>query len=325
MAGAFYQYAMIAAWVGFFIAAYSTIANDSIQTIGTFINSNKQRKWWILWLFIGGIFLATSGYSWWANAGDVSYQRLTAKGFETTPTDFSFLQVAAPIFLLVLTRLRIPVSTSLLILSCFATSFSGFQKVLIKSFSGYALAFVVAIVVWLLVSKSLAMYMKENKPSKWWTPAQWLTTGFLWSLWLQQDMSNLAIFLPRQLSVYEFAGFAGIIFAGLGVLFYMRGEKVQEVVEEKTHIEDVRSATIVDLVYAFILYYFKMKSNIPMSTTWVFVGLLSGREIAMAITKTGRNWKQTLRLVAKDFVYITIGLIVSLALALAVNMELFLQ
>ena len=54
----------IAMWIGFCFAAYSAIANDSIQTIGTFIASNKQRPWWHLWLFIGGVFVATMYYSW---------------------------------------------------------------------------------------------------------------------------------------------------------------------------------------------------------------------------------------------------------------------
>ena len=93
-------------WVGFGIAAYSAVANDSIQTLGTFIASNKHRPWWVLWLFMGGIFLATAAYSWVNYGGDVSYGRLASKGFETAPTEFQWLQVAAPLFLLILTRLR---------------------------------------------------------------------------------------------------------------------------------------------------------------------------------------------------------------------------
>ena len=74
-----YQMPHIAMWVGFFFAAYSAIANDSIQTIGTFIASNKNRAWWQLWLFMGGIFILTISYSWWFYDGDVSYKRLAAK------------------------------------------------------------------------------------------------------------------------------------------------------------------------------------------------------------------------------------------------------
>lgn len=52
-------YPQIGMWVGFIFAAYAAVANDSIQTLGTFIASNQDKKWWVLWVFIGGIFLAT--------------------------------------------------------------------------------------------------------------------------------------------------------------------------------------------------------------------------------------------------------------------------
>lgn len=41
-----YPYSNVAMWVGFGLAGYAAIANDSIQTIGTFIASNKHRKWY---------------------------------------------------------------------------------------------------------------------------------------------------------------------------------------------------------------------------------------------------------------------------------------
>ena len=44
--------------IGFLLAAYSVIGNDSAQTLGTFIASNQDKKWWVLWIFIGGIFIA---------------------------------------------------------------------------------------------------------------------------------------------------------------------------------------------------------------------------------------------------------------------------
>lgn len=314
-----HRYAPVAAWVGFMFAAYSAVANDSIQTLGTFIASNGRKPWWMLWLFIGGVFLLTTGYSWFHYAGDVSYQRLAAKGFEHAPTSFSFLQVAAPLFLLILTRLKMPVSTTFLLLTGFATSASSVGAVLSKSLTGYVLAFTAAIVVWLVVSKPMQR-MTKGEAHPLWRVAQWITTGCLWSVWLMQDAANIAVYLPRALSVWEMAAFAGAIFFGLGLLFRMKGDKIQEVVNEKSHVVDVRMATLIDLVYAGILYYFKVVSNVPMSTTWVFIGLLSGREIAMRWTKTNaRDWKSTMRLVIKDLVFVTVGLIISIALALSVN------
>ncbi len=81
IAGVAFPYAELAMWVGFVFAGYSAIANDSIQTIGTFLASNMDKKWWVLWLWIGGIFLVTVSASWYIYDGDVTYQRLTSKGF----------------------------------------------------------------------------------------------------------------------------------------------------------------------------------------------------------------------------------------------------
>jgi len=316
-----YDTPQIAMWVGFALAGYSAIANDSIQTIGTFIASNQDKKWWMLWLFIGGIFLATVYYSWSVYSGDVSSQRLTAKGFSKAPESFAFLQVAAPVFLLILTRLRMPVSTTFLLLSSFASKSGAIGSVMFKSVSGYFLAFTVAIVVWMLLAGIIRKHM-VGKAHPAWTVAQWVTSGSLWSVWLMQDAANIAVYLPRQLDATQFIVFAAYIFIGLGLLFYLKGDRIQGVVNEKSAVTDVRSATLIDFVYAIILYYFKIVSAIPMSTTWVFIGLLGGREVAMSLTDAkanGKPLKDSLKLIGKDVLYATIGLIVSILIAVSVN------
>jgi len=317
--GAFYEDASIARWLGFLLAGYAAIGNDSIQTIGTFIASNMHVPWWLLWIFIGGLFLLTVGYSWWAYDGDVSYGRLLSKGFAETPQEFTFLQVAAPIFLLILTRLRMPVSTTFLLLSSFASNAESIGNVLFKSVSGFGVAFGCSVALWTLAAPAISRLMR-GEPSSWWRPAQWVTSGFLWTVWLMQDAANIAVYLPRSMSLLEFAAFAGSIVCGLGFLFYMRGERVQEVVNEKSSVVDVRAATLIDLLYGGILYYFKVVSAVPMSTTWVFIGLLGGRELAMARNASGdRSVPDALRMMGKDLLLVAIGLLVSLALAVAVN------
>ncbi len=317
--GATYQHAEIARWIGFGIAGYAAVANDSIQTLGTFISSNGKARWWVLWLFIGGIFLATIGTSWWLYAGDVSWQRLASKGFETAPSQFTYLQVAAPIFLLILTRLRMPVSTTFLLLSSFTTSASGMGSVLAKSVSGYVIAFATAFGFFIIASRWLQnRFTGEAHPA--WRIGQWVTSGILWCIWLIQDAANIAVYLPRKLGIWEFMAFTLTIFLGLGLLFYQRGERIQEIVNEKSSVVDVRPATIIDLVYTVILFQFTVISTVPMSTTWVFIGLLGGRELAMALRRTGvREPSKALRMMGKDLGYATVGLIVSIAIATSVN------
>lgn len=76
-------------------AAYAAVANDSIQSLGTFIESNSKRKWWVLWLFVGSIFLVTVSFSWVYFDGDVTYQRLLDDNGVTKyphPENFSFFK-----------------------------------------------------------------------------------------------------------------------------------------------------------------------------------------------------------------------------------------
>jgi hypothetical protein len=315
-------YPQVAMWVGFLFAAYAAVANDSIQTLGTFIASNQNKKWWILWIFIGGIFLATVGYSWLNFNGDVSHGRLMAKGFDVAPTNFHFLQIAAPIFLLILTRLRMPVSTTFILLTSFAAAPAAIGKVLAKSMSGYILAFFLGFFIFLSISKFAKKYF-VGEAKFGWTIAQWITSGTLWSVWLMQDAANIAVYLPRNMNFYEFLGFAMVVFVGLGMLLYYKGGRIQKIVTEKSVITDVRFATIVDFIYCIILFYFKLHSKVPMSTTWVFIGLLAGREVAMAIRKTGsRSIGHSVMLMFKDFSFAMIGLIISIAIAIGVNDQL---
>ena len=312
-------YPQIAMWVGFLFAAYAAIANDSIQTIGTFIASNQDKKWWILWIFIGGIFCMTMFYSWFTLDGDVSHGRLASKGFEIAPTEFHFLQVAAPIFLLILTRLRMPVSTTFILLTSFAATTDAVGKVLAKSMSGYILAFALGLFFFTLVAKASKKYfVGKAKPG--WTIAQWITSGSLWAVWLTQDAANIAVYLPRSLGGFEFLGFISVVTIGLGILLYTRGGRIQKIVTEKSVVTDVRFATLIDLIYCVILFYFKLHSKVPMSTTWVFIGLLAGRELGMSLMKTGSHTVMGgIKLALKDVTFALIGLTVSIAIAVGVN------
>lgn len=315
-------YPHIAMWVGFLFAAYAAIANDSIQTIGTFIASNQDKKWWVLWIFIGGIFFFTMLYSWITLSGDVSHGRLASKGFEVAPTEFHFLQVAAPIFLLILTRLRMPVSTTFILLTSFAASPAAVGGVLAKSMSGYVLSFLMGLFFFMLVARAAKKYF-TGEAKFGWTIAQWITSGTLWSVWLMQDAANIAVYLPRSMNTGQFMGFVSVVVIGLGLLLYYKGGRIQKIVTEKSVVTDVRFATLIDLIYCVILFYFKLHSQVPMSTTWVFIGLLAGRELGMALMKTGDNsiWK-SIKLGVKDMSYALIGLIISIAIAIGVNDQL---
>ena len=270
--------------VGFSLASYSVIANDSVQTLGTWMASNQERfKWYYMWAAASFVLLFTIWYGWSINAGDISYGRLNKIPY----IPIEWYHAIAPLILVALTRFGVPVSTTFLVLSAFASTVV-LEKVLTKSALGYIVAASAAYLIWMLVAKFWES--KEDIPEshdKYWRVAQWCTTGWLWFTWLSHDMANIAVYLPRQVPVNVMILISIIFVAGLGYMFHEKGGRIQEVVLSKTNTKYVRSATLVDLIYSLILWYFKGYNDIPMSTTWVFVGLLAGRELAFA-TITGK-------------------------------------
>lgn len=145
---------------------------------------------------------------------------------------------------------------------------------------------------------------------------QWISTAFLWSQWLTHDLANIFVYLPRDLSL-ELLIFSLVLMLLLhAAIFRLRGGAIQGIVDSKTNTTDIRSATIIDFIYAGVLVIFKEWSNVPMSTTWVFLGLLGGREVAISLCSGTRSLGQTGRVVALDLFKAAIGLIVSIGLAL---------
>jgi hypothetical protein len=268
-----------------------------------------------MWGAASAVLLYTLWYGWYTNGGDISYGRLNKIPFQ----EIQWYHAMAPGLLLILTRIGVPVSTSFLVLSAFASTFV-LEKMLMKSMMGYAVAAVAAYVIWIGVTKLLneAKPVKEEH-KKAWRIAQWVTTGFLWFTWLSHDMANIAVFLPREIP-WDLMVMISLVFVlGLGFMFREGGGKIQNIVIEKHNTRYVRSATIIDAVYFLILWFFKELNDIPMSTTWVFVGLLCGRELAMA-TMTGKEkFKTVFPLVTKDFFKMMIGLGASVGVVLMIH------
>ena len=331
-------------WFGFALAAYSVVGNDVIQTLGTFLTSNEKRvPWYVLWGYAASIMLVVLVWGWMQN--DIDYGRLDKFVF---PDEYAWYYLLPPLVLLMITRFGIPVSTTFMILTLFSlsdipndlgdmtasvfdtdTKLGGMIK---KSLFGYLIAFVVAILVYLGISKLTERYFIDNplKESRrrYWLLAQWATTGFLWSQWLTQDLANIYIYLRggMTLDVIGLIVSVLILVGLLGYIFYSKGGAVQDVVRSKTNTDDIRSATFVDFIYAFLLLVFKgdalgiWGAKLPMSTTWLFVGLLAGREIGIRLRLAGKVEAAVLKLVAKDFAKIIFGLVISVVLVFVIKL-----
>ncbi len=336
--------------LGFALAAYAIVANDSIQTLGTFLASNARRAWWGQWLWISGILVVTIVWGWSANNGDPAFGRLDQKGIGF-PAAYSWLYLVPPTVLVGLTRGGIPVSTSLLVLTAFASlnqlnseSFDGsytgaiaiFSSMIRKSLVGYLIALFVGVVAyWAIVGqlekRFLADKVGRDHPRFLWCAFQWISTGFLWSMWLVQDLANVFVYLPRRIGPWELAvALTGMVVLQ-AILIRNRGGSIQRVVTEKSNTMDVRSATFIDFFYGLILLFFKFDyiprclvylnfrvpwpEKMPMSTTWVFIGLLAGRELGMWLRHRHATTSFIRAAVTRDLVKVSFGAAVSMAVA----------
>ncbi|MEM9667649.1 MAG: hypothetical protein AAF950_01885 [Pseudomonadota bacterium] len=320
------------ALIGFLFAAYSVVANDSIQTLGTFLASNAKRPWWVLWIYASGILVAALAHAYFLQDGDIADGKLN---FIPYPEDgIQWWHALPPLALLFMTRFSIPVSTTFLVLTIFALTGGEntegvMESMLIKSALGYVVAFGAAGVIYVAISRAFERWVsntRDTEPPFYWVVFQWATTAFLWWTWLKQDFANIFVFLPRtQGTVGETALFDPVTIIGGGIvlvamqayIFATRGGQIQRIVLSKTNTTDIRAATLIDLLYAIILYIFKEQSNIPMSTTWVFLGVIAGRELAISYVASLRARGEAMIDVAWDAGRALIGLIVSVILAVS--------
>ena len=295
------------------ISMYSCVSNDVIQTLGTYLTSSKKMPTWLIWAFTSAVLVITISMGWLVNDGDMSFGRLERIPY---PETFTLIHVLPPIILLFLTRYGIPVSTTFLILSIFSASdLNVIGMILSKSLIGYVLAAIVSILIYSVIARPVERYFyytANKKISKWWIAAKWMSTAFLWSQWLMQDAANLFVYLPRKASFTQLALVIIAFSAFMWIVAYKRGGEVQKIVKMKTNVQDPRSATIIDLIYAFLLLYFIQLNNVPMSTTWVFIGLLAGREIALYHRLRFESPKKMYKHILKDLSKAAIGLIVSI-------------
>ena len=384
--------------VCFSLAAYAVIGNDAVQTLMTYLHSNSDIPWKYLYGGVAAVLLWVLWFGFLTNGWDITYGRLDAKWY--TGINIEWYIVIFPLILVFLTRFRgIPVSTSLLILSIFASELL-FQKIVMKSALGYLVAFIASFSMWCIVEvilKKAAKTAKTNTPnfigmviqawvwaavimvaiayaiiplilqgfptveipavsngqlalyssvaflfvlwvlyerktdakvsrgSTFWRLAQTFTTALLFSTWLMHDMVNIAVFLPQTLSINIMVLVSFIFILGLAYTFRIKWWPVWNIVTNKTSTNEIVAATMIDLVYFVILLIFKEWSNIPMSTTWVFVWLLAGRQLAIRsinrvwVVESKDRFKIAFKEIWKDFSKIMVGLGISVVALIIVR------
>ncbi len=300
--------------VGFQIALYFVLGNDAIQVTGTFNTSNQDIHWSKRAAAASCVLVATLALGWWMYDGDIAFGRLAKVPY----TPITVWHLIPPIVLAILTLRGIPVSTTFIIISAFRPKL--ISEMLVDSAVGFASALLIGLGLWSLLHYALDENKKPSKRDlKVWRVLQWISTACLLYSWISHDMANIAVYLPRTLTLTQ------LVFVCLSgsccifIAFSKNGGKIQEIVVNKTNTKYVRSATVIDLVFAAILLVLKEWSDVPMSTTWVFVGLIIGREIAVVCHHPNKKVKHIYPIVLKDFVKVICGLFISIACAWFVN------
>ena len=313
--------------IGFLLAGFSVVANDSLQTLGTYISSNRQRTpKSVQMIFVCCITSIVLFLGWYLHQGEPAWGRLDSF---PVPERFTWAYIIPPIAVLALTAWGAPVSTSFLVLSSFVPENIG--RLLGSAISGYVMAFFLGLTawgfgIWLLERWIFRRNQDSQEISKIWFVIQWFSTGFLWSMWLVQDMANIFVYLPRNLNFISMGVCTLILCVGLCMLIVIGGGPIQAVLRSKTNTSDLRSATLIDFMFGLCLLFKAFLSNFPLSTTWVFLGLLAGRELALRIREleqknifTNQMYGSLSNVIGSDLGKASVGLIVSLVIALGIQ------
>lgn len=303
---------------GFLLSLYACVSNDVIQTLGTFLATTKDKPVWQVWLFTGTILVITFVSGWIINDGDMAFGLLDRIPH---PETFYWWHILPPIILLYLTKKGIPVATAFLIISVFSSS-TVIGMMIAKSMIGYIAALLISLILYFIIARPVEkvfLYLKNKPIPKGWIVAKWISTAVLWSAWLLQDGAKLYVFLPRKLTFTQMALSLIVFLILLYIICRSRGGEIQNIIKLKTNTQDIRSATIIDIVYACILIYFLNVNNIPMSTTWVFLGVLAGREIALYNRLRFITEKKVYKHLIKDITKAIIGLVISIIVVFILN------
>ena len=132
---------------------------------------------------------------------------------------------------------------------------------LLKSVVGYGLAAVAAYVCWIVISKFINEKFDEITTGwkiSFWRNAVWVSSAYLWAAWLSHDVANIAVYLPRQLDLTLLLIVVTYFTILLFYIFYIQGGAIQKVVLDKTGTRYARSATIINTIYAAVLYYLSL-------------------------------------------------------------------
>jgi CBS domain containing-hemolysin-like protein len=134
--------------------------------------------------------------------------------------------------------------------------------------------------------------------------------------WVCFSISNIVVFLPRKLTFHELMSFLLVMLYTLAaILSNKNNNKMQKIVSNKSNASNLKLNVIANTIFATVLFLFKVMSNVSIATTFVFLGILAGKELALMFSEGGASriaYKKTLFGIIVDIKKCVIGVIVSL-------------
>lgn len=298
-------------WLIVALVTYNVIFNNAIQTIGLFIASNKNRKPFFSVLFFGTIALLCMLISWYVSKGEVHYHLLDNISYRD---EIGLQFLLLPILLAYLTKKQMPVSATFLIIPLFATK-DTIATMINKTTVSYFLSLLVSFIIYNFLYRKYRSFLASKDESKIWIFAEYISTGVLWFGWLCISLCNFVVFVPRQFTIKDIILLTIIIVITIYCIIISKGGKIQKIIDQKSDVKNIKTTVIFNSLFSFMLLSIQIVNNIPMASTWMFLGILAGREIA--ITMNERNivalrYKSCMMKVWKDLRLAIIGIVLSL-------------
>jgi hypothetical protein len=199
---------------------------------------------------------------------------------------------------------------------------------LAKTFIGYSVGFFISYFLWEYLIKVFkkGLFVCEKKKT-FWRFIQWMSSGLLWVAWLTNNTSNVAVFVPREFTLWGLILFLIIGVTMIAFVFYNRGGPIQEIVTNKNGMNNLKSTSITNVCFALIILGIARVTPIPMATTWIFIGILAGQEMALQSIESQKiltlkeKYHRSHDTINKDLILAGSGIIVSLIFALIKNLS----
>lgn len=299
-------------WFMLTITCYTLIANNYIQSIGTFLINNKN-KFKSNLIFITLSFTITTLISWIIFDGNIDYNLLSNIEYKK---NLGIVIIFIPMLLNIFTKYGIPVSATFLVIPLFSDN-NTLNTMLTKTVTSYFLAFIVSFFIWNFIKKHFSQIMKmDNKENTFWNITEYITTSLVWIAWNMLNICVFVVFVDRKFNFFELVAVNIIVLVVLYIILKGDNTKIEEIINEKNETENKKSIAIFNLLFALILIFIEFFSNVPLTTTWVFLGLLAGKELSESFTNnnifSNTKIKKSLIKIIKDLHKAMVGIIFSL-------------